>query len=288
MDDIILNYYSNFYKTFENHYQEIKSEILTKNISKTLNEFLFYTPDSKGKLLRSFFTYRSCDLFQIPSPIKENLAVGIELFQSFTLIHDDLPSLDNDDFRRGKPSLHKKTDEANAILIGDALALLSFNIFTRNIEQIIKYNLYVGILNFINFFSSSSVFSLIDGQIFDLYLTSKKSSKEELLKMYEKKTASFFALSLSTGALIKEKQDIFNQLYKAGLLFGMAFQLIDDIIDLEKEKKENSFSFANNFGIKDTKKLIKNYSNDSLNILKKYDREILYPFIKDYLIKYLE
>lgn len=288
MDDIILNYYDNFYKTFENHYQEIKSEILTKNISKTLNEFLFYTPDSKGKLLRSFFTYRSCELLQIPSPIKENLAVGIELFQSFTLVHDDLPSLDNDDFRRGKPSLHKKIGEANAILIGDALALLSLNIFTRNIEQIIKNNLYSGILNFINFFSSFSVFSLIDGQIFDLYLTSKKSSKEELLKMYEKKTASFFALSLSTGALIKEKQDIFDQLYKAGLLFGMAFQLIDDIIDLEKEKKEDSFSFANTFGIKDTKKLIKNYSNDSLNIIKKYDNEILYPFIKDYLLKYLE
>lgn len=288
MNDIILNYYNNFYKAFENHYQEIKSEILTKNISKTLNEFLFYTSDSKGKLLRSFFTYRSCELFQIPSPIKENLAVGMELFQSFTLIHDDLPSLDNDDFRRGKPSLHKKTGEANAILIGDALALLSLNIFTRNIEEIIKNNLYAGILNFINFFSSFSVFSLIDGQIFDLYLTSIKSSKEELLKMYEKKTASFFALSLSTGALIRENKDIFNQLYNAGLLFGMAFQLIDDIIDLDKEKAENSFSYTNNFGIKDTKKLIKNYSNDSLNILKKYDREILYPFIKDYLIKYLE
>lgn len=178
MNNFYENYFNEFIKIYESNYNKIKDEILKEEISDILKSYLFYTPDSKGKLIRSFFSYRSCDIFNIPSPIKENLAISLELFQSFTLIHDDLPALDNDDKRRGKPSIHKICGEANAILIGDALLILFFKILTENIYSSEFYKYFPAILKFINYFSSFSIFSLIDGQIEDLRLLSKRNNQK--------------------------------------------------------------------------------------------------------------
>jgi len=314
-----LIYYKNFLNSFEIHYEKFKRKLLDFDISDKLKTFLFYTSDSKGKLLRSFFAYRSCELFEIPSPIKENIALAIELFQSFTLIHDDLPSLDNDDFRRGKESLHKVVGEANAILIGDALSILPFLIFSDITDSKSIENYYPAILRLINKFSSFAVFSLIDGQILDLELSkenlikdeSKENLKDRLLKIYEKKTAYFFAICLSIGALIKgkgqeyeenkekvrfkqhkeierfneyEKTNEYYDLFNAGLNFGLAFQLIDDVEDYENKKE--SFSFPNLFGLEKTKTYIKNYLSNALKIIEKYDKDILYPYLNEFFNKF--
>jgi len=297
-----LSYYNKFQDRYEAHYEKFKKKLLNLEISDILKSFLFYTPDSKGKLLRSFFAYRSCELFEIPSPIKENVALAIELFQSFTLIHDDLPSLDNDDYRRGKESLHKVAGEANAILIGDALSILPFLLFSdfTNSKSIKDY--YPAILRFINEFSAFAVFSLIDGQILDLQLNKEKIMKNEdnknikdnlkdkIFKIYEKKTASFFAFSLSSGALLKPKDKEDNkikeylELYDAGLNFGLAFQLMDDIDDYEKGKE--NFSFPNLFGLDLTKIYIKDYLKKSLKIIENYDKDILYPYFSEFFKKF--
>lgn len=286
MNKEFLNYHESFCKRYEIFYQNFKTNILQKDISETLKSFLFYTPDLKGKLLRSFFAFRSCELCEIPEKIKENISISIELFQSFTLIHDDLPSLDNDDTRRGKPSLHKVAGDANAILIGDALSQFPFLLLTEPLEENENQTYLSGILGFLNKFSAFSIFSLIDGQIEDLKTLSKKSSKEEILKMYEKKTANFFAISLSSGPAIKKDYELEKDLYEAGKYFGMSFQLIDDIIDLEKEKIKNSLSFANLFGIKETRYYIEKYSKIAIDKIKLHDPQILYPFFEYYLSQY--
>lgn len=288
MNTEFTNYYNNFLTIYEKYYKLFKNQILNQDISNTLKSYLFYTPDSKGKLLRSFLAYRSCEIFEIPSPIKEHLAIAIELFQSFSLIHDDLPSLDNDDIRRGQKSLHKVVGEANAILIGDALAILPFLLFSKIDEINLSRKYYKGILNLITKFSEFSVISLIDGQIEDINLQKEKVKnkyiKDKLLKIYEKKTASFFGISLGCGALINSNEAQYIELYKAGVNFGLAFQLIDDIEDFENKKDE--LSFARIFGLEETKKDLERYVEKSLKIIKKYDEKILYTFLLNFVSRF--
>ncbi|MBP8991669.1 MAG: polyprenyl synthetase family protein, partial [Spirochaetes bacterium] len=128
---ILQDYIESFKQRYNRKYLSFKEEFLSSGLSEILTNSLFYTPDSGGKLLRSIFAFRSCEIFEVPYEISENLAIALELFQSFTLIHDDLPSLDNDDFRRGKASLHRAFDTPTAILTGDALSLLTFTLFTK-------------------------------------------------------------------------------------------------------------------------------------------------------------
>lgn len=295
MNNFYQNYFNEFLKIYESRYSKVKKDILKEDISDILKSYLFYTPDSKGKLIRSFFSFRSCDIFDIPSPLKENLAISLEFFQSFTLIHDDLPALDNDDQRRGKPSLHKACGDANAILIGDALSILPFKILTDDIYSSEFYKYFPAILKFINNFSSFSVFSLIDGQIEDLKLLSKSNNlkninimnldEKSVLNIYKKKTASFFSISLASGAILAEEEEKARELSTAGLFFGMAFQLKDDIDDLEIEKKKNNLSFTNLFGIERTYEYISKYIKEAISIIKKYDKNILLPFFEIFFQK---
>ncbi len=286
MNNNILAYIENFSKNYDKRYNKLIEQINKKEISKKLKNYLFYTPNLRGKLLRSLFAYRSCEIFNISEKIRENISVVIELFQSFTLIHDDLPSLDNDDFRRGKPTLHKVLNEADAILIGDALSILTFYLFSEIKEDNLDNKFINGLLKFINEFSNFAVFSLIDGQIMDIESTKIKNSKEDILKIYEKKTASFFGLALSSGAIIIQDEKAKEELYSCGNFFGMAFQLADDIEDYisEKEKKINSFSVL--YGLEETKKLLKQYKEPATQIIEKYDDKILYKIFLSYFTKW--
>ncbi len=293
MNSKISSYYQSFLQAYEKRYNTLLDKLNEKKISDILRKYLFYTPNLKGKLLRSLLAYRSCEIFGVHQIIKENIAVATEIFQSFTLIHDDLPALDNDDIRRGKPALHKIVGEANAILIGDALSLLTFMILTENLDLPEVKKSLNGIIKFINSLSSSSIFSLIDGQIEDLDSNLIKDSKqnytqENLIKMYEKKTGSFFALSLSSGPLVSELQKQTKDLHEAGILFGKAFQLADDIEDYTIEKNKKTTSFAVIFGLEKTKKYLKDYFEKSTQIIKNYDKEILLLLFEDFYSQWSE
>jgi len=183
-----------------------------------------------------------------------SVALGIEFLHTYSLIHDDLPSMDNADLRRGEETLHKKYDEVTAILSGDALNTEAFYVISKaplrndvKIELIKELSYYGGIGG------------MVIGQAIDCYFENKILNFEELKFLHIHKTAKLIAVSLKMGAIIvgldKKSQ---NNLFKFGEQLGLLFQIQDDIIDVTEDEKEagkttnndeNKNSFVNLLGL---------------------------------------
>jgi len=151
------------------------------------------------------------------------VACAIELIHTYSLIHDDLPSIDDDDYRRGKPSLHKKFDEAIAILAGDALLTLSFELMAKNKKSSTKERVIEDISKAIG------TFGMIGGQVVDIRSKNKAS---EIKYIHKHKTASLIAVSARSGAITSGVANSkVERLAKFGTYLGLSFQIIDDILD---------------------------------------------------------
>ena len=163
---------------------------------------------------------------------EENMMIissSIESIHSYSLIHDDLPSMDNDDFRRGKQSNHKKFGEATAILAGDALHDFAFQLISENLKNINpKQN-----LKLINYLTKSTGHEgLAGGQSLDLLYENKNLSKNKIVEMYNKKTGKLFEFSFAAPFILKNENTNkikFGKNY--GSVFGTIFQITDDILD---------------------------------------------------------
>ncbi len=213
--------------------EEKLEEHLLKISNETLRNACHYAVFSGGKRLRPKM------LLSIANEKGIDIAVAIELIHTYTLIHDDLPSMDNDDFRRGKPTLHKAFGEATAILAGDLLLTLAFQVIS---ESYLHPTLIVKIMSLIS--QNIGANSLIEGQFLDLKSKSKTLDWDVYQHIVNCKTANLFTASLLSGALIKNlsKEDIATY-FQFGQTFGLLFQIKDDlkdknspvdVIDLEK------------------------------------------------------
>jgi len=153
---------------------------------------------------------------------------GIEFIHTFSLVHDDLPSMDNDDFRRGRPSLHRKFDEATAILAADGLFALAFEVCARAPGPA---ELKIAAIRAICHAVGPS--GMTGGQLMDIAGKSEvRSSKSEVLKTHQKKTAEFIAAAIVAGAILGGAPPaIQRRLDTAGLALGMLFQMTDDLLD---------------------------------------------------------
>uniref|UniRef100_A0A7C4X959 Polyprenyl synthetase family protein n=1 Tax=candidate division WOR-3 bacterium TaxID=2052148 RepID=A0A7C4X959_UNCW3 len=161
------------------------------------------------------------------------IACGLELIHTYSLIHDDLPAMDNDDFRRGKESAHKKFGEAVAILSGDALFAYAFELFTLG-DGLIKEKIRV-----IREISRAvGPRGIVYGQILDIKDYEKPDPKT-LREIHLNKTAKFIALSIVAGAIIaRAEEEVIETLNKAGIFLGILFQYTDDILDVVGKKEE--------------------------------------------------
>lgn len=151
-------------------------------------------------------------------------ACALELLHCSSLIHDDLPCMDNDDFRRGKPSNHKKFSESQALLTGDALVAMSFVTILRSefLNEIQK--------NLLSLELGKTYIELCNGQLWDL---STKKRDENLLDIHLKKTASLFATSFKFGSIFANcNQEIQSSFYQLGIDVGILFQMLDDYLDI--------------------------------------------------------
>ncbi len=190
---------------------------------------------SVGKRLRPFILISVADMFNVNRESSLRAAAAIEIIHSYSLIHDDLPAMDNDDYRRGLPSCHKKFDEATAILAGDALLTYAFEILSdplTHIDANIRCNLIRILAENIGYKG------IAGGQILDLdYERNILANYDQLLNMHWMKTARLFIASCLVGAELGSADKIFtNHLMKYGEYFGLAFQFIDDLADLTQEK----------------------------------------------------
>ncbi|MCS7241440.1 MAG: polyprenyl synthetase family protein [Candidatus Caldatribacterium sp.] len=189
-----------------------------------------------GKKIRASFLFATVRAYGIPEEKVLPLAAGIEMIHSFSLVHDDLPCMDNDDFRRGKPSLHKAFGEAMGVLAGDALLVEGFRMFLGNREFFRAFGArkITAVMRIL--LEALGNQGMVGGQVLDLLYQGKEVTEQEVLEVYHRKTARFIQAPILCGGILggasqKEK----NLLANFGLLLGECFQIKDDILDVTQE-----------------------------------------------------
>jgi len=183
-----------------------------------LAQAMRYSVFAGGKRFRPILCVATAQALGKPHKQILPLACAIEMLHTFTLIHDDLPAMDNSDYRRGKLTCHKKFDEATAVLAGDALNTFAFQLIANNAKVVTEV--------------SAALMLVVDGQIDDLASQGKKISLKQLKEIHRKKTAALLiACVKSAGLELGASPKQLKALADYGLHAGLAFQIADDILD---------------------------------------------------------
>jgi farnesyl diphosphate synthase len=219
-------------KEFDLFYMKILQNQLSKDL---LSKAMIYASMNGGKRIRPFLVSIFSELAKVKKRQSLRISTAIESIHSYSLIHDDLPSMDNDDFRRGKPSTHMRFNEATAILAGDALHDLAYEIVS-NEKTSSDSNVRISLINRLSIATGSK--GLAGGQSLDLIFENKKIDFKKIIKMYEMKTAALFSFSCVAPYILAKKN--IKEIKFAndfGKLFGIIFQITDDIIDQDQDFK---------------------------------------------------
>jgi geranylgeranyl diphosphate synthase type II len=241
---------------------------------KVIADGMNYAVLNGGKRLRPILLLMTLDLFGIREKRGIPMSVAIELIHSYSLVHDDLPALDNDDYRRGKFSTHKKFGEAEGILIGDALLTHSFNLITREDIEPSK------IVELIKLTSSyAGVNGMIGGQMVDIESEGEEIDLPTLQYIHTHKTGKLLMLPIESACIIAGVEDEKREvLKKYAELIGLAFQIKDDILDVEgtfeeigkpvgSDEKLNKSTYPSIFGMEKTKEILSEKVEEAKKIM---------------------
>ena len=195
-----------------------------------------YAVMAGGKRLRPFLVIASADLFNVSRSCSERVAAAIEMIHTYSLIHDDLPAMDDDDLRRGKPTCHLKFDEATAILAGDALLTLAFEVIahsdTHNSAKV-RSDLVLEISRAVG------AQGMVGGQMLDLIAEQSVFGMPEITRLQRMKTGALINCSCQVGAILGNASETQRHLLNAYAYdVGLAFQIIDDLLDVDGDPKE--------------------------------------------------
>lgn len=191
-----------------------------------VKDAMIYSVMAGGKRLRPLLFIQTLRAYSIDYHPYLDLACAIEMIHTYSLIHDDLPGMDNDDLRRGKPTCHKQFDEATAILAGDALLNEAANVVLKmNIDDGLKVSLLKEL------YHASGLGGMIYGQQQDMYFENHKANLEELQAIHHDKTGAMIAVSMKMAGLIANNKDA-EKLENIGFKLGLAFQIQDDVLDV--------------------------------------------------------
>lgn len=210
------------------------------------------------------------------------VACAIEMIHTFSLIHDDLPCMDDDDFRRGKPSCHKVYGEAVALLAGDALATLPYDIIT---EEALKGNIsFKGAVEVINELSKAvGTDGMIGGQIIDIENEGKSINKDTLKLLDSLKTGALIKVSCKTGCILADANERQIELAcKYADRIGLAFQIVDDILDvtstfeklgkpINSDNENEKSTYVSIYGLEKAKEMAKSLTSEAIDILKNFE-----------------
>ena len=185
-----------------------------------------------GKRVRPILVYAAGEAQGIPLDQLDSLACAVEIIHAYSLIHDDLPAMDDDDLRRGRPTCHKAYDEATAILAGDALQALAFDILARDAQMCCSDKTRIEMIHLLA--TASGSIGMAGGQAIDLAAVGKQLSLEELENMHRLKTGALIRASVLLGAMCSEKTtaETLRKLDTYAHCVGLAFQIHDDILDV--------------------------------------------------------
>ena len=257
----------------------LKKIFLQKTKSSYLIKPMEYGVFSGGKRFRSAIIVNTGKIFNIDYKKLIIISAAVECMHSYSLIHDDLPAMDNDDIRRGKLSTHKKFNEYTAILAGNSLLTLAFEILSSKslkLSSKIKNEL----IKKLAIYSGSS--GLAEGQYFDLAVENKKISKKKIIEIQKNKTGKLFAFCCESAAIVKSQSSKKKAILKEiGLNIGLLYQIVDDLIDFtgdskiagkktKKDQGKGKQTLVSLLGYKDTIKFAENLKK-KINIkIKKY------------------
>ena len=200
-----------------------------------LHQAMRYAVMGSGKRIRPVLVYATGETFGVALASLDGPAVAVELIHAYSLIHDDLPAMDDDDLRRGKPTCHKAFDEATAILAGDAIQALSFYVLAN--DKDIKVSAERQIRMIAALAKNSGSMGMAGGQAVDLESVDKRLTLEELEQMHQRKTGALIRASVEIGALSVDglSKQKFDALSAYANNIGLAFQVRDDILDIESD-----------------------------------------------------
>lgn len=221
--------------SFNSREEETESAAPASGEAKVM-EAMRYSALGGGKRLRPFLTVQTAKLFGVNPDAAIMTAAAIEFVHVYSLIHDDLPAMDNDDFRRGKPSNHKQFGEAAAILAGDALLTYAFEVLANpkvHADAAVRCELIRSVAR------AAGVRGMVGGQMMDLDAEHKELTVEEVIRLQRLKTGEMFAVSCEAGAILgKAPEQLRARLQRYAHDIGLAFQITDDLLDVESTQSE--------------------------------------------------
>ena len=231
-----------------------------------------------GKKIRSYLILGAFDLLDLKEELAIPIAAAVECVHSYSLIHDDLPSMDNDDFRRGKDSTHKKFGESTAILAGNSLLTIAFEILTSDrlkLDKKIKSDLVYALS------SSAGHQGIAGGQYLDLSFEGKSQNENTIIDMENKKTGALMAFCCESASIVACRPDLKNEFNNFGLDIGLLFQVADDLLDVygdqdkmgkpsKQDDKKGKVTLLSILGAKKTKKIAENLLIKIKKSLEKY------------------
>ncbi len=249
-----------------------------------LKESMFYSLRAGGKRIRPVLclaAYEASGGQRVQDII--SLASALELIHTYSLIHDDLPSMDNDDLRRGKPTNHKVFGEAMAILAGDALLTEAFCLLSspNKTELGISPDAILKIISDVA--QAIGAYGMVGGQAQDILSEDKEADKETLSFIHFKKTAALIAVSVRIGGLLADCNiDKLESLTRYGENIGLGFQIIDDILDIEgdsktlgktagSDEKKKKMTYPKLYGLDSSKKKAEEVLKDAVASLAAFD-----------------
>ena len=272
----------------EEKYIDFIDSWLKKTINSTqvlhhkLFESIEYSLFSGGKRLRPLLCIKAYELFDLPIENIIPFAVSIEFIHTYSLIHDDLPSMDDDDLRRGKATNHKIFGEGFAILAGDGLLNLAFENmleFSYNAcDSHEQYNCNVRAILEIAKYSGSS--GMIGGQSIDLMNEFDTFDESKLISMYYAKTSALIEAALVSGAIIGGASDEEIEAFRSfGRNLGLAYQIRDDILDYKEDEDIDKVTYLNYYSIEEAKKEVNRLSKEAIGYIKVLEHRDISYFI---------
>ena len=257
---------------------ELKKELKELSYPETIAKGMEYAILNGGKRLRPFLLFVTLELLNqnIEKGIKS--AIALEMIHSYSLVHDDLPALDNDDYRRGKLTTHKVFGEAEGILIGDSLLTYAFYVLSQKNLELLSSKQIVNIISKTSEYAGIN--GMIGGQMIDIESENKKIDLETLKYIHSHKTGKLIKLPIEIACIIanleKDKREILEEYAD---LIGLAFQVKDDILDVEGTFEDlgkpvgsdvdlHKATYPSILGMEESKKILNNTVEKAKEIIK--------------------
>ena len=257
---------------------ELKRELKELSYPETIAKGMEYATLNGGKRLRPFLLFATLELLNenIKKGVKS--AIALEMIHSYSLVHDDLPALDNDDYRRGKLTTHKVFGEAEGILIGDSLLTYAFYVLSQKNLELLSSEQIVNIISKTSEYAGIN--GMIGGQMIDIESENKKIDLETLKYIHSHKTGKLIKLPIEIACIIanveKDKREVLEEYAD---LIGLAFQVKDDILDVEGTFEDlgkpvgsdvdlHKATYPSILGMEESKKILNNTVEKAKQIIK--------------------